>query len=247
MIRLATGVTPNYLPRAAAFLESLKKCNIPTTLFAVNFDRDPPNLWHMERVLVDYNKATVQLPKFMLQHGGFTQFAPANWKEDDVIIFTDADAILQRPFTDDEIVSMLSVGENEMQVGYNRPNDAQTLHHEATCVFPRKPLTEIYTIFPGTEKMLCRNFGFVVGRLSAWRELFKRTVALEPNCRACFSNPARVQFMACYALQQPGMRITELSPVIHAHGHLGLKHGLEKGPDGLWRQDGQVVAFAHAL
>lgn len=246
MLRLATGVTPNYLPRATRFLESLGQYHsVHTTLFAVNFT-SPPSVSVDHVQLVDYSKATVQLPKFMLQHGGFTQFTPAGWAEDDVIIFTDADAYLQRNFTPAELESMLAVGENEMQVGYNRPNDRQTLQHEATCIFPKRSMEEIYRIFPGTDQMECRNFGFVVGRLSAWRELFRRTVALEPNCEACFGNPARVQFMACYALQQPGMRITELSPLIHAHGHIGLKHGLENR-GGVWHQDGQVVAFAHAL
>jgi hypothetical protein len=247
MIRLATGVTPNYLPRAAVFLESLHKCNVPSTLFAVNFDRDPPGLWHVnQRVLVDYRKATIQLPKFMLQHGGFVQFAPECWADRDIIIFTDADAILQRSFTEEELQS-LRAAEGEFLVGYNRPNDNQTLDHEASCLQPKVPLSEVYRRFPGTDKIPCRNFGFVSATFASWKELFRRTVALEGNCSTCFWNPARVQFMACYAIGQPGLRFGDLSPVVHAHGHLGLKHGLEKRADGLWYQDGQLVAFAHAL
>jgi len=177
-LRLATGVTPNYLPRATRFLQSLEKFHcVDTTMFAVNFESIPRVGTDCVQ-LVDYAKAAVQLPKFMLQHGGFTQFAPAYWSDNDVIVFTDADAFLQRNFTAEEIGSMLSVGENEMQVGYNRPNERQTLRQEADCIFPLKPMSEIEKIFPGIESMECRNFGFVVGRLSAWRELFRRTVAL---------------------------------------------------------------------
>jgi len=248
MIRLATGVTPNYLPRATPFLESLRKCNVPSALFAVNFDRDPPGLWHVnERILVDYSKARIQLPKYMLQHGGFVQFLPEAWKDTDVVVFTDADAVLQRPFSDEERASMGSVKDGEFQVGYNRPNDAQTLRHEATCLQPKVSLDEVHRRFPGTENIPCRNFGFVVATVASWRELFKRTVALEKDCGECFWNPARVQFMACYAIGQPGLKFVDLSPVLHAHGHIGLKVGLEKKQDGLWYQDGQLVAFAHAL
>jgi hypothetical protein len=248
MIRLATGVTPNYLPRASVFLESLRKCNVETSLFCVNFDRDPPGHWHINnRILVDYSKATVQLPKFMLQHGGFVQFAPGDWSDNDVIIFTDADAVLQRPFTPEELKSMELVGEMEMQVGYNRPNERQTLAQEAPLLSPNMSIGAINAQFPGIDQMECRNFGFVVGRLSAWRELFTRTVALEPRCASCFGNPARVQFMCCYALQRQGLRLTGLSPVIHAHGHIGLRNGLKQEVNGVWTQDGEVVAFAHAL
>jgi hypothetical protein len=246
MLRIATGVTPNYLPRASRYLETLGQySNIPSTLFAVNFTK-PPNVPVNQIQIVPYSRATVQLPKFMLQHGGFAQWTPPGWKDTDAIVFTDADAYLQRPFHREEIESMSVVADGEMQVGYNRPNDRQTLAHEATCVFPRKPLDEIHRIFPGIENMECRNFGFVVGRLSTWKELFKRTVALWPACDACFSNPARVQFMCCYALHQPGLKLADLSPAIHAHGHIGLKVGLEKKGE-QWFQDGQLVAFAHAL
>ena len=246
MLRLATGITPNFVPRADRFLKSLARFrDVQSTIFAVNFPSIPNfEVNHIQSV--DYNAATVKLPKFMLQHGGFAQFAPAYWVDEDVIIFTDADAYLQRNFLPAEIDSMLSVAEGEMQVGYNRPNDAQTLQHEATCIFPKKPLPEIYREFPGTDGMFCRNFGFVVGRLSTWKELFRRTVALWPKCDACFGNPARVQWVACYALQQPGLRLADLSPVIHAHGHCGLKHGLERRGEE-WFQDGKLVAFAHAL
>jgi hypothetical protein len=41
--------------------------------------------------------------------------------------------------------------------------------------------------------------------------------------------------------------IVDLAPDCHAHGHHGMKIGLERSSDGLWIQDGNVVAFAHAL
>lgn len=243
MIHLCTGITPNYLPRATPFLDSLvKHANIPVAAFAVDFGSP---LYQLPCVMVDYAKCPLRLPKFMLQTGGFTHFV--DWPDGDVVIFTDADAVLQRPFTDEEKQRFSSVWAGEFLVGYNMPNQAQTLAQEAPRLSPKMPVDEIETLWPGIRGMACRNFGFVVARMSAWRKLLAETIALESLCAFTFDNPARVQFMACYAIQRGGYVMSGLSPVTHAHGHCGLKDGLTKGEDGLWRQDGEVVAFAHAL
>ena len=140
-----------------------------------------------------------------------------------------------------------SIPDGTMMVGYNKPNEDQSLLSESYDLFPKKPMDEIKNDFPNMENMICRNFGMVIARLSTWRELNNRTLNLWNACDSCFDNPARVQLVSLYACQLPGMSIVDLPADCHAHGHHGIKIGLERGVDGLWRQDGNLVAFAHAL
>lgn len=247
-IYLATGVTPGY-EKAKRFLETSGGIgNVPITVFGVDyphfapFTKDGLNWRH-----VDYSKLKAQLPKRMLQAGNFTEVAPPHWMDLDTIIFVDADAYFQRPFTDAELELFRSVSLGEMAIGYNMPNHNQTLLEEAPRLSPLKPIPEIARLFPGLEKMACRNFGFVVADFATWKELYRRYLQLHEKIESTFANPARVQFGALYAIQSGLMRIIDLPPAIHSHGHCGIKHGLVKGQDGTWRQDGEVVCFAHAL
>lgn len=116
MIYLATGLTPNFLPIGAGLYEDLRtKCNVRPLLFLVNFQNTPPLLDWCEVVHVDYSKAKVQLPKWMLQHGGFMEFREFN--PSDVVIFTDGDARLQRPFDEQELELLQSVRLGEVFIG----------------------------------------------------------------------------------------------------------------------------------
>ncbi len=173
-------------------------------------------------------------------------YAPKEWQDDDVVIFVDSDAYFQRPFTDTELAAFSAVAPGELLASYNCPNHEQTLLSEAGDLFPKKPMAQIEQLLPGMGEMRCRNWGFVVATLATWRELHRRTVAIWPIVDACFDNPARVQLACLYAVQSPGMTLSELPPLAHHHGHHSVKTGLTKDND-VWRLNGEVVAFAHAL
>ncbi len=246
-IRLSSGITPNYLGRATQFLESIKAhLNVPALIFAFDFPADTKDVLGVPCVAAPYSRCSLNLPKFMSQNGSFCDFVPADWLDDDVVIYCDADAYFQRPFTASELAAIASVKPMEMLASYNCPNHEQTLLSEAADLFPKKPMAEIESLLPGMGDMRCRNWGMVAARLSSWRELHNRTVALWPTVDACFGNPARVQLACLYAVQSPGMTLSELPPLLHHHGHHGLKTGLSKD-DGVWKFNGEVVAFAHAL
>lgn len=246
-IRLASGINPPYVPRATAFLKSAPSCGVDVTIFAVNFPPGTTEVMGNKAVVVDYARCPVQFPKVMLQSGAFTLFAPADWREDDVIVFTDADAYFQRAFSDAELALFAAVPPGMMMAGYNKPNEHQSLLSEARDLSPTKPMRDIIAALPGMDEMVCRNWGFVVGTLATWRELHRRTLALWPTVDACFQNAARVQLVACYACQSDGMGLLSLPHDTHAHSHHSIKEGLVKGADGIWRQSGEIVAFAHAL
>ena len=252
-IRLSSGISSNYLPRATRYLESVKRFfladgsgGVKPLMFAVDYPPSNRDLLGVPCQPLMFEQMRLQLPKRMMQNGQFVPFAPKDWLDDDVVIFTDADSYFQRAFSEAELAAFDAVAPGEFLADYNCPNHYQTLLSEAGDLFTKKPMSRIEELLPGMGGYECYNWGFVVARLSTWRELMERTTALWPTVDACFDNPARVQLACIYAANQPGMRISRLPPGCHAHGHHGVQTGLTKDND-VWRLNGEVVAFAHAL
>lgn len=250
MIYIATGITPNYYERARPYLEDMAQLssrnNALGVVFCIDFSLPLSVKPLIAPVFVDYSKA-LQLPKFMLQSGGFADFAPEQWRDDDVIIFTDADARLQREFTFEEKDLFNGIGDLEFLIGRNRPEGGQTLAQEAPCLGPLVPPETLEAFAPGYASMPCRNTGFVVARLSAWRELLFASKVAWPVVAKMLSNPAAVQWMICYIIGSQEMKLGDLPLTIHAHGHLGLAEGVNRREDGRWYYYDTLVAYAHAL
>lgn len=255
MIYIATGLTINYLDRARPYLDDMARLgsrnNALPVAFCVN-DPDTGRPWRgplpvptIQTVNVDYS-ATLRLPKYMLQSGGFTDFAPGNWRDDDVIIFTDADARLQRPFTAHERDLFEGITHGEFLIGRNRPEGGQTLAQEALCLQPHVPTETLAARFPGHESMSCRNTGFVVARLYTWRALLAACKTIWVEVALSFGNAAAVQWMMCYVIQRDNYKLGDLDLTVHAHGHLGLPEGVNKRGE-QWFYHEELIAYAHAL
>ena len=238
----ATGITPNDESRAREFLESVLKYNIHTRVHLVNYPEIPPLMEEHSCKLVDYSQLTYPLPKFMLQHGGFTLFE--NWSDRHVVAFLDADARFQRPFTQDEY-DFMNPQPGEFIIGRNKIDPNQPLLDEATLVSVTTA-EELIRVFPGCEHMVCRNFGFVVARNEDWKKLYVKFNELWPEVLARFNNPAQVQWLCMYVVQKYFKLGPELPLSIHAHGHHGLAPGIHC-QNGTWMHNDTVVAFAHNL
>lgn len=250
-IIIATGITENYLPRAAEYIKSLERFErTRAAFFTVNFTPEMPEPGKPPRIIpVDYSKC-LQQDKWMLQSGGFTVFAPADWNDDTIIIFTDADGVLQRPLDDQEVEDIVfGTLDGGVMIGPNKPDPTQTLASEAQDLFPKtSDPHEIERRFPGQAQMLCRNTGMVIAQLRTWRALYARHSAIWPMIEATFGNPARVQYGINYVVQRfPEMHLVSLGLSLHAHGHHGPQPGVMIDPNGLALADGKVIFFRHCL
>jgi len=221
------------------------ECN--PTVFCVDFETPhAPELASLNTVHLRYANLACQVPKFMLQHGAFIEAAPMNWKGTDTIIFTDADAYLQRPFSFTEENLVLELG--EVGIGFNKVAHTQTLADEANCLAPQVPPARIEQCFPGYRSLLCRNTGFVVASFLTWQALYVIFKEFAARGRECFGIYAWVQWVLCYIVQRPasGFKLIDVPLSMHAHGHVGLHEGVHKDGD-LWKHNEQVIAFAHVL
>jgi hypothetical protein len=246
MIRICTGFNHPYLARAEAYLASLR-VHEPDRAHCFTVDFTPGQPIGLSSSEVNFRRC-LRVSKFMLQNGAFTLFAPSAWSEDDVVAFTDADAVLQRPLDDDEkTVFHTATRDGGVLAGRNRPEGFQPLSHEATCLFPKVKSDEIERRFPGHRDMPCVNTGFVVARLSTWRKLYAEFAVHWNAADATFGHYAVVQWLLCYCIGRYRHNLTDLPLSTHAHGHLGAQPGVTIDSDGIARHEGKTIFFRHAL
>lgn len=172
----------------------------------------------------------------------------------DVVMFTDADMLMQRPFAYDEMNLVLGVGENEVLVGVNGHED-DTLWHEAHLLFAHEGCDQecmdanvkaLDQALPGWRELPVRNIGVIVARIETYQRLYDLSRALLPLVEGIFAHYACIQFCVCYCIGR-FLRQRLLPQSIHTHGHFGLPAGAAWDADGDVCWDGVKAVFRHAL
>ncbi len=279
MIHLVTAATPGY-PWAKAYWESiLRHCGpLPATIkepkaalvadteaarkqfqqIVPYFFETTPGCNGPIRALPPYptQRFAVPLPANRtkcMQHGEFLKYVVTT-TPNDLAIFTDADMLMQRSFTDGELDLFASLGRDEILIGQNdQPTD--TLVQEAALLKHYEPhsalqLEHVYDTLnralPGWQECLIGNTGVVVARIDTWRRLHDLARALLPLCESLFSHYAALQFCICYCAGR-WLRMHRLPLTIHTHGHFGVPQGAEWDAAGNICWEGVPAVFRHCL
>jgi len=168
MIQLATAATAAY-PWLPAFEASLKQhCTVPFTVFEPGKD-------------VPYPRVRGE----MLQHGAFIEHLPKLAPGDDVLLFVDADMIMQRPLTNADTSWFNTLGKDEIAVGLNGPR-GETLLDEAQLLEPQVEGWVVDSLFPGWQALPAwlRWLAWRVQEPQEWREL-QVLLAPRPEPKHC--------------------------------------------------------------
>ncbi len=235
MIRLVTGFTAGY-PWAERYVESVNT-HLNPNIEKHFFTHDVPNRSLLNPKL---GARVVPLPEnrcTSLQHGEFLKHLEplADW---DLIIFTDADMIMQRPFTLDELHELGRLRAGEVKVAYNEGH-GWTLADEAELLDQQCEDWVIDSLFPGWRTLPGWNCGVIVARASTYRELYHMARALLPVAESCFAHYAVIQFVMCYCIGK-WLKHLLLPQSIHVHGHFGLPKNAE------WDDSGNVLVTDEA-
>jgi hypothetical protein len=193
--------------------------------------------------------AALRLPlnNYCIQHGEFTEAIPGD--PDDVILFTDADIQMQRPFKEEELELMRSLQFNDVVVGYNEgPRD--TLLTEARRLFPRIPMSSIEEKFTARfpdGPPLTYNVGAVIARRDTFERLTNLYCVGYPVMEKVFEHKARQQWYISWLLAAKEFNVQIMAQSFHTHGHYALPKGAGTRPDGLlWFNDEIVLLRHHA-
>lgn len=237
-MQLVTGCNAIYMGRMAPYLETLRQhANIPVTFVTVNFD--PGNVGiNTVRMTAAQNYGAPPETE-CIQHGSFVNVIPGD--DDEVLIYTDGDFRMQRPLEDDEL-ELLALKHGEVVTSWNGSPD-ETLALEATRLGVRGNLSRWGD---DLDRLSIYNVGFLAMTRQTWRELLEAYNRDWTRADETFSHYARQQWLISYEVQRLGLTVKIAPWSLHAHGHFGLKPGMEqRGREIYW--NGRLAAFRHYL
>lgn len=226
MIHILTVITENYLGIAHNFLASMDNLqNINPICICVNFHPSKvANKFNIESFLLKTDKE--KSFNGFLQHGEWLN-AKYSFNNDDIYIIVDADAVIQRDLTLEEINRFSKYDDNTIGIGFNC-TQLDTFEQEIPRLIPTIPnIYDIMTKQYGSMKHRIYNTGMMVGRLKLFKRLNEFFNKHWNQFSTYFIFPPKTQLLQNIGFRKLGFNIDELGYELHTHGHwLPLPEGM---------------------
>ena len=239
---LVTGCNQRYLGRIMPYLDTLRMyADFPVHLITVGFEADANHIRSLP--LSREQNAGAPPETESIQHGSFLQVVKC--KPEEVIIYTDGDFGMQHRMDDSER-EYLDIKDNQVVIGYNF-GPQSTLINDA----------HLLGAYRGVESLPLEwgeivntaqdwNAGFMAMNRRTWARLYRAYMLDWERVCGTFQHQARQQWLISYEIAALGLDVKICPWSIHAHGHGGLKPGMEHRSDGLYA-DGKLALFRHYL
>jgi len=218
-----------------------------------NFDRNILTYLGEKEVSLEFNNIEVFRvdPKTVkkltnincLQHGEFLNSNSFDeFSENDVIVYTDGDMTLQRSLSENEILFLKNLNDNDVFIGYNKsPED--TLHDEYFRLSPRyNNYSDLFS--EDLTKIKVYNTGVVAMNKKTWNKLKTEYIELFDKINSLFGHYAKQQWLICYLLFVNNYNVIEMGYEIHNHTHYPSPQGTTN-ENGLVKFNNSVVLFKH--
>lgn len=179
-----------------------------------------------------------------LQHGEFLKSNDLlnDIQDKDIIIFTDGDMTLQRNLSQDEILFLNLLEDNDVYIGYNAsPED--TLLDEYYRLGPLKSHNEVFDI--DISKIKIYNTGVLCMNKKTWVRLSEEYIKLYPKIDSLLTHYAKQQWLICFIIGTMDFNINEMSYNIHNHTHYPSPVGTKIDENGVVFFNENIVLFKH--
>ncbi len=170
--------------------------------------------------------------------------------DEDVLILSDADAVIQRDLSESELGLLEGLGDGFL-IGPN-DEDVQYGESERYGLGLTHTLDETALRFWVSPDDLtkCRmyNCGLVAAKVSSWRRLRElyREMRGDSDPQEYFTSVAWMQYLLCVILHREQIPVVDMPLEMHSHDHFGLRleHGIK---DRVLTYKGETVFFAHYI
>lgn len=249
MIHIVCSSNEGYLPRMKSFLDTV-----------VNLSGEGIKIWLVcvgcdvpEWVINDYPYITpVTITKEQnsgspietesVQHGSF--LSVIDYAANDTIIYSDGDIVIQRPFTESELLWLKQFPKDTIGASWNS-GEHEKLTTEGARLSPKMSEVELTNTWGQLiYHEPCFNVGVLVARGATWKKLY--TAYMKDWQTACdsFYHQARQQWLICFERAYLGLKYQILPSVFHTHGHYNMPSGLYS-INHIACIDGMVICFRH--
>jgi hypothetical protein len=238
MTTIVAGCNARYHNRFQHLAQSLAQhANVPYKLISVGYHHDG-----MTPLTHEQNDGAPPETE-CIQHGSFLQVVDG--PPDEVLIYLDGDVTMQRPFDAGEREWLERFPVNAVAVAWNRVGE--NLLEEAVALGPKLSVDALVGVW---GKLIysapALNAGVVVARRWTWERSYLCYMENWEKAGNSFVHQARQQWLMCWSYAALGLYTQILPWSVHAHGHFGLKPGMEMRPDGVYA-DGKKAVFRHYI
>jgi hypothetical protein len=149
---------------------------------------------------------------------------------------------LQRPLTEEEVVTFKNFKDDDVYVGYNAsPTD--TLYNESL----RLGIKNADSVFLryDIDNIKIYNTGVLAMNKKTWLKLMNSYVANYPEIDSTFHHYAKQQWLISYIIGTQDYNIMEMGYDIHNHTHYSSPEGTKIDGNGIVTFEDKVVLFKH--
>lgn len=243
-LKLVTGLTENYTNRARPYFDTLKEyADFPITVVGVGFTPQVDDYGFTAVPITGEENAGAPERTYCIQHGSFLKVTKG--RVTDVWLYTDGDFIMQRPM-DSEEKEFLNLSHGQVAVNWNGGSH-ETLAFEATRLRGKTTFDKLLMDWGAwiRDKPIY-NVGAIAMTRKTWQEVYDYYMERWAKVGEYFDHEARQQWLVSYAISALELDVKIMPWSLHAHGHFGLKPGMERRDDGIYA-DGKKALFRHFL
>jgi len=245
-IVIATGSDFKYLKKINSYLKSLELNSNFDENILVFLGEEDLKMNNSKLSLAKQSPLTVKAPNpnNCLQHGEFI-FNPYfdNFKDEDIVFYTDGDMYMQRNLTEDEIFMYRSFKDGDVYVGYNKSPDDNLFDESLRLGYKGINFPE-FDVDWKTIKVY--NTGILAMNKKTWVKLTNDYISLYPLVCEMFNHYARQQWLISFLIgTKSDYNIIEMPYEIHNHRHYPSPQGTHQDKDGTVYFNNKKVLFKH--
>jgi hypothetical protein len=245
MIHLVTAITKNYEEKAKPYFDSIEhNSNMNNIVITLDYDSELRHRYKTIR-FVRGDSTKVKSPNIngCIQHGGWLEFLQL--PDDDKVIFTDADILMQRGLTAEERGYIDSLQDGSVICSYNA-GEHDTMSREWSRLESKDDISVINEYFCGEMDFLpCYNTGVLTASVKDWKGIYKAYNYHWHMIDNVLGHYAKQQFLlSCIInlLFQPVIADYDF----HTHGHFPVPYGVTLDDSTAYYKD-SIIMFRHKI
>jgi hypothetical protein len=219
-IYLIAGFNKAYLQKSMTYLETMN-CFSSVNNIVITLDFDIAStlrekLNNIKFIRINSGQIQSPNPNTCMQHGAFLEVVDFI-NDDSIIIFTDTDITIQRPFNESELQLLRDCKDGDVFVNLNM-SEEQTLLKDTEISPPNIDVSELTKKYPEIATFKSYNTGVICANCRTYKRIYQQYNQYWPAFSPLFDGHVKQQFLLTYIIQKH-FHLRLLPYVIHSQAH----------------------------
>ena len=219
-IYLIAGFNEGYLQKSMTYLETMNwYSNVNNIIITLDFDIASDLKEKLNNIkFIRINSEQIKSPNSnkCMQHGGFLEVLDFI-SDDSIIIFTDTDITVQRPFNESELQLLRNCKDEDVLVNLNM-SEEQTLLMDTEIFSPNIAVSELTKKYPEITAFKSYNTGVICANCRTYKRIYQQYNQYWPGFSPLFDAYVKQQFLLTYIIQKH-FHLKSLPYIIHSQAN----------------------------